>query len=92
MYKLKPNTSYDFSEADLQFAMELAKVGFVNLSSSQVTLRSSKGLQFKDYGSDDKCEGLVLPPNWAIESIYHSEESKSVGVLFSVKKALRPAT
>jgi hypothetical protein len=35
MNKLKPGTSYDFNEADLQFVLELAKVGHVHLLSNK---------------------------------------------------------
>ena len=100
MVKLKPTTSYDFSKSDLEFVLELAKVGHVNLLSSQVTLvvfkehESFCGMTFKDYGGGDlkKCEGLQLPENWVLEGVYAKGHHDIKGVLqlqmtFGVKKS-----
>jgi len=91
MNQLKPTTGYHFSEADLKFVLELAKVGSVHLLSSQVSLTSRKesstlNLTFKDYGGTEgkSCDGLKLPDNWVIENIYSSGDVLSV--LFGVKK------
>lgn len=87
--KLKPNTSYRFSESDLKFVCELAKVGHVHILSEQVSLMSQSvsgdtSLSFKDYGTGDReCLGLSLPDNWVIEWIGASD--KFLKVTFGVK-------
>ena len=82
--KLKPTTQHSFTKQDLEFAMELAKVGHVHLLSNQITLTDVKGssssnlnLQFKEYG-DNGCDGMKLPDNWLIEEIYASERGLSI--------------
>jgi hypothetical protein len=82
--RLNPTTSYRFSHDDLDFVLELAKVGSVRLCSSQVTLLSDrdKGFQFKQYADADKCIGLTMPSNWIIEGIYCSE--KHISITFGV--------
>lgn len=87
-FRLKPSTSYTFTEADLEFVLELSKVGHVHLLSSQVELYlgkdiGSNGVSFVDgYGSDSKCPGLTLPSGWVIEGIWYRE--KGVSVTFRV--------
>lgn len=84
--KLKPTTSYDFTKADLEFVLELAKVGHVHLLSSQVSLcvfkdyDNSIGFSFVDYTGNEKCNGLTLPSNWTIESIYATGHHQITGV------------
>lgn len=92
--KLKPSTSYEFSKSDLEFVLELAKVGHVHLLSNQVSLvsiketgQSSSSLSFKEWtGSDEsnKCDGMQLPSNWVIEYIGASDNK--LHVTFGVKK------
>ena len=87
--KLKPTTSYDFSKSDLDFVLEIAKVGHVHLLSNQVSLvvfkehDSSIGMTFMDYGGGDdkKCIGLQLPDNWYLENIYAQGHHELKGVL-----------
>lgn len=92
MKKLKPGTSYDFSEADLRFVIELAKVGHVHLLSKQVSLTKESGydesasINFTDIINKEKCDGLQLPSNWVIEWIGCSK--KGVCVTFGVKKVV----
>lgn len=92
MKKLKPGTSYDFNEADLQFVVELAKVGHVHLLSNQVSLITTReydenaSMEFKDIMSEEKCDGLRLPHNWCIEWIGSSK--KGISITFGVKKVL----
>ena len=86
---LNPSTNYAFSEADLKFVLELAKVGYVHLLSNQVSLLSNKGdgLSFTHYSNDPdkKVDGLKLPDNWLVEGIYASD-TVGVKVLFKVNK------
>lgn len=85
--KLNPSTTYSFLKEDLDFVLELAKVGHVHLLSDQVTLLSEKnGLSFKTYGNDSEkgCDGLKLPDNWFIEGIYTKGE-QSLSITFRVK-------
>lgn len=55
------------SEADLKAALELAKIGYVRIFTSQISVRadSESGLKFKEYGSNK--EGFSVPSNWVIE-------------------------
>lgn len=93
---LKPTTQYIFSEADLQFILELAKVGHVNLLSSQVSFialgssSSKPHFSFKDYGCEVKCDGLQMPPNWVIEGIYTGENT--LKITFGVSKVTAEET
>lgn len=89
MIKLKPNTTYTHSQADLQFVLELAKVGHVHLLSSQVSLISEKRnseISFKDWGSvgEKECKGLKIPENWHIEYIGIVDEA--LHITFGVSK------
>jgi hypothetical protein len=86
--KLKPTTRYTFSPADLEFVLELAKVGHVHLLSSQVSLTGFDGkwFSFKDFGdSHTTCNGLQLPPNWVIEWVGFSGDI--IKITFGVAKA-----
>ncbi len=88
MQKLNPNCTYTFSEDDLKFVLELAKVGFVNLSSSQVVLvtrGSDKSINFKTHGGTQECLGLILPDNWVIE--YISATDHGIHITFGVLKS-----
>lgn len=85
--------TYDFSEADYAFIRELSKIGYVKLSSSQVTLldpyagtKHEHSFSFKKHaiGDGKSCKGLKLPDNWAIECISGSEEKLSI--TFAVSK------
>lgn len=87
--------SYDFSEADYYFIRELSKIGFVKLSSSQVTLLDANAgsnydhsFSFKKHGvgENKSCEGFKLPENWAIEWISAGENKLSM--TFKVSKAV----
>lgn len=87
--KLKPNTTYRFSESDLKFVCELAKVGHVHLLSEQVSLitiatSGDLSLSFKDYGTEGReCLGLKMPDNWVIEWVGAGD--KFLKVTFGVK-------
>ena len=84
---LRPTTTYDLTEADKAFCFELSKVGYVHLLSNQVVLMSDKdGVSFKTYSPDDEkcCEGLSLPSNWVVESIYARDDK--IQVTFGVNK------
>lgn len=88
--KLKPSTTFDFTDDDLLFVIELAKVGHVSLLSNQVSLISKPGysetnnLNFKDSMGKYKCNGLQLPANWCIEWI--GVNNNILHVTFGVKK------
>jgi hypothetical protein len=90
MKRLKPTTQFDFTNEDLQFVIELAKVGHVHLLSNQVSLISIKeydetaSLEFKDIMGKEKCAGLQLPANWVIEWVGSSKNRLSI--TFGVKK------
>lgn len=69
----------NFSEADYYFIRELSKIGFVKLSSSQVTLLDANAgsnydhsFSFKKHGvgENKSCEGFKLPENWVL-SVLH---------------------
>lgn len=81
---LKPNTSYDFSDEDLLFVIQLAKVGSVHTLSSQVVLTSKTSIEFKENVGEHKCPGLRLPENWVIE--YISAHEEQVHITFKVGK------
>lgn len=80
--KFKPSTSYRFTKEDMDFVLELSKIGYVKLLSCQVSLVSDdKGLSFKEWSSSDeslRCDGLSLPDNWVIEGIWFRENGISV--------------
>lgn len=83
--ELNVKTTYRFSEADLKFAIELAKIGDVHLLSDQVTLKShdnKSNLSFKEYG-DNGSDGLQIPANWFIEWI--GSKGDIVNVTFGIK-------
>ena len=84
--KLQTKTDYIFSKEDLDFVLELAKVGGVNLLSSQVRLISEKeGFSFKEYHNDGGgCDGLKIPENWVIEFI--GRKGENTAITFGVKK------
>ena len=90
MQNLKPKTQYHFSKEDLEFIIELVKVGYVHMLSSQVTLHSRKCIQFKEFsGDNDGCDGLKLPENWIVEGIYGEpigQYDADVKITFGIKK------
>jgi hypothetical protein len=88
--QLKPSMSCSLNADDKAFVLELAKVGHVNILTSQVSLmvaakrENYATINFSDNASTPKCEGLQLPSNWAIEYIsYHEDMLK---LLFTVSK------
>lgn len=91
MQKLKPSTSYDFTQDDMAFVLELAKVGHVHLLSNQVSLicvrESCAGgpfLSFKDHRNDDEdCLGLEMPEDWYLE--YVGANDRELKMTFRVK-------
>lgn len=85
--KLKPSVRYSFSKEDLEFALELAKVGQICLLSSQVCLQSTKNapILFTDSAGETVCDGLQLPSNWLIEGIY--QDDQYISVTFGVRKS-----
>lgn len=87
MIKLKPTTSFCFSKEDYEFILELAKVGYVKLLSSQVELKSDRenyGITFIDHVGINKCDGLKLPDNWIIEYVCVN------GGFFSITFGVKP--
>ena len=87
MINLKPTTSFTFTKDDLDYVLQLAKVGHVNLLSSQVSLiTKDKSFNFKVYNDDKnkECKGLTMPSNWCIEFIGTSENF--ICITFGVKK------
>lgn len=85
---LKPNTNYELNAEDINFSVQLAKVGSVHLLSSQVLLTATenKGLKFQECSSSGVvCDGLQLPSSWSIESIFTNTDGK-VEVLFRVNR------
>lgn len=85
---LKPNTNYELNAEDINFSVQLAKVGSVHLLSSQVLLTATgnKGLKFHECSSLGViCDGLQLPSAWSIENIITNTDGK-VEVLFIVNR------
>lgn len=84
---LKPHTVYGFSTSDLEFVLEIAKVGHVHLLSNQVSLLTDQTFSFKEYGEEEskKCDGLKIPDNWAIEHI--GKKDNYLYITFGVKKS-----
>lgn len=83
---LKPNTNYELNAEDINFSVQLAKIGSVHLLSSQVLLTAigEKGLSFYECSSSGVvCYGLELPNSWSIESIFSNTDGK-VEVLFRI--------
>lgn len=76
----KPNCTYNFSDSDLKFIIQLAKVGKVNILSNQICLTSCENqkLVFLDYGRGESneraCDGMTLPDGWIIEGIYTEKD------------------
>lgn len=87
---LKPNTNYELNAEDINFSVQLAKVGSVHFLSSQVILTAAegKGLKFHECNSSGViCEGLKLPDSWIIERIFINTDGK-VEVVFKINNKL----
>jgi hypothetical protein len=91
----KDGTSYDYSQADYDFILQLSKVGYVHLLSSQVSFmderagrRESHGFSFKNYSinNNESCDGFKLPDNWLIEHI--SSDENKLSITFKVSKVV----
>ena len=72
--------SYNFTQEDLDFAIQLAKIGNVHLYSSQVKLSShnTSALNFKESFP----AGIKFPKNWGIE--YMNGNERGISVTFNV--------
>lgn len=78
-------TRYALSAADYTFCIELAKIGHVNIMSSQVTIIAIKGYSEGglDFSKNVK-NGINLPDNWRLEFAGYSEERKAFQITFKI--------
>lgn len=92
----KDSTSYDFSQADYDFILQLSKVGYVHCLSSQVVFMDDRAgrretnhsFSFKNYSinNNESCDGFKLPDNWLIEHI--SSDENKLSITFKVSKVV----
>ena len=76
--------TYYFNKHDIEFIIELAKIGFVNVLTTRVVLKSSPCGEInpkKTSGHD-----LKLPDNWRIEQMCIRDNSVQITFRISIKK------
>ena len=84
------NTSFDLSEKDYAFAIELAKIGHVHFLSSQVVFKDERFGKKEDAHSisvprnGTNVKGFTFPKNWLVEYIIANEYG--ISITFKVEK------